>query len=89
MAQLSRLADTMYLLLSVRESTAPQNRQLEISTSNSKQKVDDFLGELTFKNHSIHILCEISLHATSEPTIDLGEQKTFPGLYHESANFGK
>jgi len=38
----------MYLLISFRKSTPPQNRQLNILVSDSKQKVDDFVGELTF-----------------------------------------
>ena len=42
------LSDTMYLLISFRKSTSPQNRQLNILISTSKQLVDDFVGELTF-----------------------------------------
>ena len=38
------------LRLSLKKSTLPQNRQLDISISNSKQEVDDFVGELTFEN---------------------------------------
>jgi hypothetical protein len=30
------------------KSTPPQNRQLIVFTGNSKQQVDDFMGELTF-----------------------------------------
>ena len=42
------LSHRMYLLISFTESTPPQNRQLNILISNSKQPVDDFVGELTF-----------------------------------------
>jgi len=45
---LAFLSDTMYLLISFRMSTPPQNRQLNILIGNSKQYVDDFVGELTF-----------------------------------------
>ena len=41
-------SDTLYLSVSFRESTPPQNRQLNISISDSEEQVDDFLGELTF-----------------------------------------
>ena len=34
----------MYLLISFRKSTPPQNRQLNILISNSKQKVQNFVG---------------------------------------------
>ena len=37
------LSDTMYLLIDFRKSTPPQNRQLDISISNSEQQVDDFV----------------------------------------------
>ena len=33
-----------------RKSTPPQNSQLNISISNSKQQVDDFVNESTFPN---------------------------------------
>ena len=42
------LLDTMYSWISVRESTPPQHRQLNIWIGNSKQYVDDFVVELTF-----------------------------------------
>ena len=38
------LFDTMYSSISVRKSTTPQNRQLNILISNSKQEVEIFLG---------------------------------------------
>ena len=41
-------SDMMYLLISFRKSTPPQNRQLNIVTKNSKQQVDDFVVKLTF-----------------------------------------
>ena len=41
------LYDTLCLSISFRKSTPPQNRQLEFLISNSKQQVDDFVGELT------------------------------------------
>ena len=47
------------LSISFRKSTLSQNRQLNISTSKSKQYVDDFVGELTFQNHLINTFCEI------------------------------
>ena len=37
-----------YSLISLRKSTPPQNRQLNILISNSEQCVDDFVGGLTF-----------------------------------------
>ena len=52
------LSDTMSSLISLRESTPPQNRQLNISISNSKQCVDDLMGELTVLNLSTNTLCE-------------------------------
>ena len=42
------LSDTMYLLISLRESTPPQNRQINILFSNSKQQDGTFVGELAF-----------------------------------------
>ena len=45
------LFHSMYLLINLRKSTTPQNRQPiepNILISNSKQLVDDFVGELTF-----------------------------------------
>ena len=42
------LSDTMYSSISSRESTPPQNHQLNILISNSEKQVDDFVGELTF-----------------------------------------
>jgi hypothetical protein len=43
------LSDTMYFLFSFRKSNPPQNRQSHISTSSSKELVDDFMVELTSK----------------------------------------
>jgi hypothetical protein len=40
----------MYILISFRKSTPQQNRQLNILIGNSKQQVDDLVGELTFLN---------------------------------------
>ena len=42
------LSGTMYLSISFIKSTPPQNRQLDIMISNSKQVVDDLVVELTF-----------------------------------------
>ena len=42
------LSHRMYLSISFRKSTPPQNRQLHILISGSKQYVADFVGELTF-----------------------------------------
>ena len=42
------LSHRMYLLISFRKSTPPQNRQLDILISKSEQSVDDFRGGLTF-----------------------------------------
>jgi hypothetical protein len=47
-ARIAILSDTMYVLISFRKSIPQQNRQLQILISSSKQKVDDFVGELTF-----------------------------------------
>ena len=41
-------SDTMYSSKSLRMSTPPPNRQLNILISNSKHRVDGFVGELTF-----------------------------------------
>ena len=41
-------SDTMSLLISFRNSTPPQNRQIDILISNNKRWVDDFVEELTF-----------------------------------------
>ena len=41
------LSDTLYILITLRMSTPPQNRQLNTLISNSEQQVDDFVGELT------------------------------------------
>ena len=41
-------SDTMYLLISFRKSTPPQNLQLNALNSNSEQDGDDIWGELTF-----------------------------------------
>ena len=41
-----RLWETMYLLISFRMSTPPQNCQLNILISNSNQQDNDFVGEL-------------------------------------------
>ena len=44
---LELLSLQMDLLISFRKSTPPQNRQLNISISNSERYVDDFVRELT------------------------------------------
>ena len=49
----------MYYLNSFRESTSPHNRQFVILISKSEQQVDDFVGDLTFQNHSKNTFCEI------------------------------
>ena len=43
------LSDAMFLLISFRNSTPPQKRQLNILVSNGEQQFDDFVGELTFQ----------------------------------------
>ena len=43
------LSERMYSLISFRKSTPPQNRHLNILTTNSKQWVDEFMAELTFE----------------------------------------
>jgi hypothetical protein len=40
--------DTVYALFFSRTSTPPQNSQFKNLIGNSKQYVDDFVGELTF-----------------------------------------
>ena len=42
------LSNTMYLSIAFRKSTAPPKLQLDLLISNSEQKNDDFVGELTF-----------------------------------------
>ena len=39
---------TMYLSISVKNSTPPQKHQLHVLISNNEQSVDDFVEELTF-----------------------------------------
>jgi len=41
-------SDTMKLLIDFRKSTSPQNRQVVILITDSKQQVDDFVGKLIF-----------------------------------------
>jgi hypothetical protein len=41
----------MYSSDAFRKSTPPQYRQLIVLISKSEQKVDDFVGELTFENN--------------------------------------
>ena len=41
----------MYSLISFRKSTPPQESQLNILISDSKQEADDYVGELTFAKH--------------------------------------
>ena len=36
------------LSMSYRKSSPPQNRDLDIIISSSEQKIDDFVGQLTF-----------------------------------------
>ena len=57
----------MYLLMSFRKSTPTQNRQLNISISDSEQQVDDFVGKLTFKDQYIDTLCEIKAERGGAP----------------------
>ena len=42
--------DTIEFLINLRQSTPPQERQLNISISNSKRSVDIFWGGVTFSN---------------------------------------
>ena len=42
------VSDTLYSSISFRKSIPPQNRQLNVPISDSKQQVDDFVGDLTF-----------------------------------------
>jgi hypothetical protein len=46
----THLFDTMYLLISFRKSTPPQNRQLIVYYYNIKNQVDGFARDLTFQN---------------------------------------
>ena len=48
LGQPSLLSHTMYLLIDVRKSTPPQNRQLIVLISVIEQHVVDFVEELTF-----------------------------------------
>ena len=50
----------MYLLISLRKSTPPQNRQPNIFISNRRQYVDDFGVDLIFSNPLLGTFCEIS-----------------------------
>ena len=59
-------SDTMYWLISFRESTPPQNRQVNIVVSNNKQQVDDFVGGLTFQDWLRKTFCEMSFRAKRE-----------------------
>ena len=52
------------------KSTPPQNLQLNTLISVSKQQVDDFVGELTFYNHSIDTLCETNTLTPHPQTIN-------------------
>ena len=52
-------SNTMFLSISSRESNPPQNRQLNISISNSEHQIDDFLGELSFCNSLVNTFCEV------------------------------
>ena len=45
--QAPSLSHIMHSLITFRKSTPQQNRQINISISNSKQQVDDFVRELT------------------------------------------
>ena len=58
--RLSRKFLKMYLLISFRKSTAPQNQELIVYYCYSKSEVKG-LGELTFYNNLIDTLCEIRL----------------------------
>ena len=53
------LSHTMDHLNGFRKSPPPKNRQLIGLISNSKQRFDDFVGELTFWIHFINTFCEI------------------------------
>ena len=46
------LSDTTYSSISIRKSTPPQNRRLNISIGSSKQNVDDFVGGTDFLRSS-------------------------------------
>jgi hypothetical protein len=43
-------SDTMDLSISFRKSKSPQKRRFDISIGDSKQQIDDFVGELTLPN---------------------------------------
>ena len=58
------LSHTMYQSNCFRKPTPPQNRQLNIWIRNSKQSVNDFVGELTFWNHLIDTFCEMRIVTT-------------------------
>ena len=55
------VSHSMYYSDDLRKSTPSQKRQLDTSISNSKQQVDDFVGELTFWNYFINTLCEMKV----------------------------
>ena len=61
------LSHTMYLLTSFGKPTLPQKCQLHALTRNSRQLVDDFVGELTFQTLSINIFFEIKSLAPLNP----------------------
>ena len=48
------LFDTMHSLICSRKSTPPQNRQLNILTSNCEQQVDDLAGELLSSKYQVN-----------------------------------
>ena len=59
----SVLSKNMLLLVS-RESTPPQNRQLNILITNSEHQVDGLGGRVTFSNELRNAFCEIRLVRT-------------------------
>jgi hypothetical protein len=58
----------MYQLDGFSKSNPPQNRQLIVLITDSKQLVDDFVGELTFQNHQINALCQIKALSEARPS---------------------
>ena len=72
------LSNGMSSLVSFRESTPPQNRQLIVYYHLLKYYVDGCVGELTFENSSINTLCRVrSTKKASENTEFYGKDFVF------------
>ena len=71
----------MYLFIIFGKSTPQRNRQLNIVIRNSKQQVDDFVGQLFLKKQLKDALCGISLQQ-----VHLGAQRRWRVESRESFN---